>query len=268
MDDSHRKYRLPASHRPHPMPAASVHLPTANSLRPSGSNRQHIPSTNTLSIVPTNTISIPSFDRQNHPYPDDPPSSSSTSQRSPDTDSSDVPALKQSPPLSDRASIEPSSGVHRTLKSNVARDTLINRKAPKDGVERRKRNRVTPEQLVQLETAFSNNRHPISRERRELSNRIGMTERALQIWFQNRSVNIFPNFSVNTLNFPSLARRAKAKHQPPIPATQTANPPPLISSLPVSPPLGVAQEGLTQILNEREGMRYPRTYVDFLLASL
>jgi len=172
------------------MPAASVHLSTANSLRSSGSNRRHIPSTNTLSIVPTNAISIRSIDRQNHPYPDDPSSSSSPTQQSPDPDSPDGPAFKQTPPLSDPPSVEPSSGAHRTLKSNAARDTLINLKAPKDDRERRKRNRVTPEQLIQLETAFSKDRSPTSTERRELSSRIGMAERAVQIWFQNRSVNI------------------------------------------------------------------------------
>ena len=258
-------------HREHPpasSPAGSAHLSifsTANSLRPSGSNRQHIPSSipaNTLSIVPTNTLSIRSIHPQNHPlsspthpHPDDPSSSSSPPQQSPDTDSPGGPALKQTPPLSDPPSVEPSSGAHRTLKSNATRDTVINLKAPKDDRERRKRNRVTPEQLIQLEAAFSKDRSPTSTERRELSNRIGMAERAVQIWFQNRSVD-FLHFltSKNTLNILSLPRRAKAKHQPPRTAAPTANPPPLSGSPPASPPLGLTQEeSLTNILNEREG---------------
>jgi hypothetical protein len=244
------------------MQAVSVHLSTANSLRSSGPNRRHIPSsiqTKNLSIVPMNAISIRSIDRQNHPYPDDPSSSSSPLQQSPDTDSPGGPVLKQTPPLSDPPSVEPSSGAHRTLKSNAARDTVINLKAPKDDRERRKRNRVTPEQLVQLETAFSKDRSPTSTERRELSTRIGMAERAVQIWFQNRSVNISQFLSsINPLNLPSLARRAKAKHQPPRIAPPTANPPPLSGSPPASPPLGVAQEeSLVHILNEREGMECP-----------
>jgi len=118
--------------------------------------------------------------------PDDPPSSLSLPQQSQDTDSPDGPALERTPPS---PSVEPSSGAHLTLKSNAARDTVINLKAPKDDRERRKRNRVTPEQLVQLEAAFGQDRSPTSTERRELSNRIGMAERAVQIWFQNRSVN-------------------------------------------------------------------------------
>lgn len=215
-----------------------------------------------------NTISICSIDRQSHPlsspththpHPDDPSSSSSPPQQSPDTDSPDGHALKQTPPLSDPPSVEPSSGAHRTLKSNAARDTLINLKASKEDRERRKRNRVTPEQLVQLETAFSKDRSPTSTERRELSNRIGMAERAVQIWFQNRSVNISQFLiSTSTLNVYLSPRRAKAKHQPPRAVPPTANPPPLSGSPPASPPLGVAQEeSLTNILNEREGKGCP-----------
>ena len=207
------------------MPARSVHLSTASSLRSSGSHRRHISSsipTNTLHIVPTTTISIRSIDRQNHPlsspthpHPDDPSTSSSPPQQSPDTDSPDGAPLKQTPPLSDPPSVEPSSGAHRTLKSNAARDTVINLKAPKDDRERRKRNRVTPEQLVQLETAFSKDRSPTSTERRELSNRIGMAERAVQIWFQNRSVNISQFLSsLNQLSQLSISRQTCESQTP------------------------------------------------------
>ena len=174
------------AHSPHALPC------TANTLRSSTSDHQHIPSS-----VPTNALSVRSIDRQNNslpsptlPHQDDPSSSSSPPQQSPDTDFPDAATLKQTPPFSDPASVEPSSGAHRTLKSNAPRDTVINLKAPKDDRERRKRNRVTPEQLIQLEAAFGKDRSPTSTERRELSNRIGMPERAVQIWFQNRSVNM------------------------------------------------------------------------------
>ena len=82
---------------------------------------------------------------------------------------------------------------------------MINLKAPKDDRERRKRNRVTPEQLVQLEAAFTKDRSPTSTERRELSNRIGMAERAVQIWFQNRSVNITQILHLNKRIQPSIS---------------------------------------------------------------
>lgn len=212
MDNYHRKYPCQPSSPLHP--GGSAHSGTANSLRASGPNRPHIPSsipTNTLSIVPTNSIPIRSINRQSlalssptHLHPDDPSSSSSPPQQSPDTDSPDAPALKRLPSLGDPPSVEPSSGAHRTLKSNT-RDTVINLKAPKDDRERRKRNRVTPEQLVQLEAAFTKDRSPTSTERRELSNRIGMAERAVQIWFQNRSVNSTQIFHLNKRIQPSIS---------------------------------------------------------------
>jgi hypothetical protein len=57
--------------------------------------------------------------------------------------------------------------------------------------EKRKRCRVTPEQLVQLETLFALEPSPTGTRRREISERLGMEERQTQIWFQNRSVKIF-----------------------------------------------------------------------------
>ena len=129
-------------------------------------------------------------DSQGHLVRSPTQSSSSPSQQSPDTNFPDGPTLMQTPPLSGPPSVKPSSRAQGTLRSNAARDILIKLKAPKDDRERRKRNRITPEQLVQLEAAFSKDRSPTSTERRELSNRIGIAERAVQIWFQNRLVNI------------------------------------------------------------------------------
>ena len=55
-----------------------------------------------------------------------------------------------------------------------------------DSREKRKRSRVTPEQLTQLETFFAANRSPTAARRKEISDMLGMTERQTQIWFQNR----------------------------------------------------------------------------------
>jgi regulatory protein PHO2 len=52
--------------------------------------------------------------------------------------------------------------------------------------EKRKRSRVTPEQLVHLEQFFAIDRSPPAARRREISERLGMQERQTQIWFQNR----------------------------------------------------------------------------------
>ncbi|KAG0173965.1 hypothetical protein DFQ28_002991 [Apophysomyces sp. BC1034] len=50
----------------------------------------------------------------------------------------------------------------------------------------RKRTRASPEQLAVLEKTFSFNSAPNSRIREQLSRQLGMTERSIQIWFQNR----------------------------------------------------------------------------------
>lgn len=55
--------------------------------------------------------------------------------------------------------------------------------------EKRKRSRVTPEQLIHLERFFSMDRSPTAARRKEISDLLGMQERQTQIWFQNRSVN-------------------------------------------------------------------------------
>lgn len=52
--------------------------------------------------------------------------------------------------------------------------------------EKRKRSRVTPEQLVHLERFFALDRSPTAARRKEISDMLGMLERQTQIWFQNR----------------------------------------------------------------------------------
>lgn len=52
--------------------------------------------------------------------------------------------------------------------------------------EKRKRSRVTQEQLVHLEQYFKADRSPTATRRREISEQLGMQERQTQIWFQNR----------------------------------------------------------------------------------
>jgi regulatory protein PHO2 len=75
---------------------------------------------------------------------------------------------------------EPASGPQRLRAvSNASTGT-------KGEKEKRKRSRVTPEQLVHLERFFAVDRSPPAARRREISERLGMHERQTQIWFQNR----------------------------------------------------------------------------------
>lgn len=54
----------------------------------------------------------------------------------------------------------------------------------------KKRQRATPEQLLVLEEAFDMNASPNAKMREMISSQISMTERSVQIWFQNRQAII------------------------------------------------------------------------------
>ncbi len=49
-----------------------------------------------------------------------------------------------------------------------------------------KRQRATQDQLITLELEFNNNPTPTSTVRERIAQEINMTERSVQIWFQNR----------------------------------------------------------------------------------
>lgn len=74
--------------------------------------------------------------------------------------------------------------------------------------EKRKRSRVTPEQLAHLERIFAIDRSPTAAKRKEISEMLGMQERQTQIWFQNRYVCPLPT---SLYALPTSHRRAKAK---------------------------------------------------------
>jgi len=60
----------------------------------------------------------------------------------------------------------------------------------KSDKEKKKRTRVTPEQLVHLERYFAMDRNPTAARRKDISELLGMQERQTQIWFQNRYVSV------------------------------------------------------------------------------
>ncbi|KAI7902482.1 homeobox domain-containing protein, partial [Cokeromyces recurvatus] len=63
----------------------------------------------------------------------------------------------------------------------------------------RKRTRATPEQLEILEKTFTINPSPNNRIREQLSHELGMSERSIQIWFQNRRAKVKNEAKKNTL---------------------------------------------------------------------
>eukprot|EP01102_Stenamoeba_stenopodia_P006398 TRINITY_DN1752_c0_g1_i1.p1 TRINITY_DN1752_c0_g1~~TRINITY_DN1752_c0_g1_i1.p1 ORF type:complete len:306 (-),score=77.44 TRINITY_DN1752_c0_g1_i1:217-1134(-) len=56
--------------------------------------------------------------------------------------------------------------------------------------ERKKRKRVTEEQLTVLETIFATDKMPDQKLRLQLAQRLGMSSRRVQIWFQNKRAKL------------------------------------------------------------------------------
>ncbi|OCH94896.1 homeobox-domain-containing protein [Obba rivulosa] len=77
-------------------------------------------------------------------------------------------------------SLVDAQGVHDEASDSLARATG----ETCDG--RRKRSRVMPEQLAYLEDTFAATEHPTAPERRRIGVRLNMSERQVQVWFQNR----------------------------------------------------------------------------------
>lgn len=67
----------------------------------------------------------------------------------------------------------------------------------------KKRTRASPEQLAILEETFQNNTSPNSKMRELLGEKLGMNERSIQIWFQNRRAKV-----------KLMQKRAQSPHDP------------------------------------------------------
>ncbi len=129
-------------------------------------------------------------------------------------------------------SLIPATGTPSAANSSMGNSdtsTCSERGAPK-----KKRSRVTKEQLTHLERLFEADCSPTTARRREIAAQTGIPERQIQIWFQNRYTQ--PHFLllklVSDILFPTiLSSRAKAKNTVGrSKAHRTA--PPLTTSLP------------------------------------
>ncbi|SAM05117.1 hypothetical protein [Absidia glauca] len=88
----------------------------------------------------------------------------------------------------------PSLNTNSTLQHNKS---ILSTPGPEDSgaatattTTVRKRTRATAEQLSVLEDTFAANVSPNSKLRKELSERLQMSERSIQIWFQNRRAKV------------------------------------------------------------------------------
>lgn len=87
---------------------------------------------------------------------------------------------------SPRLAFPKNTGIDGKLQDRNASPSSLPDAAAKPEKEKRKRSRVTPEQLVHLERFFVIDRSPTAARRRDISELLGMQERQTQIWFQNR----------------------------------------------------------------------------------
>ncbi|KAF7727968.1 hypothetical protein EC973_006856 [Apophysomyces ossiformis] len=92
---------------------------------------------------------------------------------------------------------QPLSSTTATTTSTTP--AVSNNSQSSENVPPRKRTRATPEQLAVLEKTFSINPSPNTRVREQLSRELGMSERSIQIWFQNRRAKAKNMFKRSTM---------------------------------------------------------------------
>ena len=105
---------------------------------------------------------------------------------SPQSSALSPPQSALSPTQSDAAS--PSSNILENRDNPVIRKAISCSSLTSDVKQRRKRSRVTPEQLAKLEEFFASDNSPTSARRRDIARLLAMDERQTQIWFKNRCV--------------------------------------------------------------------------------
>jgi regulatory protein PHO2 len=118
------------------------------------------------------------------------PNATLDSSPSPVSSSSQSPAVGSVRPSSASPSDSNDADIGKLPSSGPQRSKSISGTGGKWEREKRKRSRVTPEQLIHLERFFSMDRSPTAARRKEISDLLGMQERQTQIWFQNRSVTL------------------------------------------------------------------------------
>jgi len=117
------------------------------------------------------------------------------------------------PQQDDQSSMPPPSS---TPTSASAAAAAAARRPPRKSTltqqqKNQKRQRATQDQLITLEVEFNKNPTPTALVRERIASDISMTERSVQIWFQNRCVSSFLHVSTSTnlLTNPTDAQRSR-----------------------------------------------------------
>lgn len=101
------------------------------------------------------------------------------------------------PPSSPKADVssnnEPTTADNENIDASKDCQSTTDQKQPEQQQQptpTRKRTRATAEQLAVLEDTFAVNVSPNSKLRKQLAERLQMSERSIQIWFQNRRAKV------------------------------------------------------------------------------
>ena len=111
------------------------------------------------------------------------------------------------------------SGTSNANASNPTSNSSAPRRPPRKSTltqqqKNQKRQRATQDQLVTLEMEFSKNPTPNAAVRERIASDINMTERSVQIWFQNRYVpDVFCMGFQLTLSQPSPSEDQDARQE-------------------------------------------------------
>ena len=94
------------------------------------------------------------------------------------------------PTFSDLPGANP-NGIPDATQTNGSSSSNASRRPPRKSTltqqqKNQKRQRATQDQLVTLEVEFNKNPTPTASVRERIASEISMTERSVQIWFQNR----------------------------------------------------------------------------------
>jgi len=79
-----------------------------------------------------------------------------------------------------------SNSVNKSPSTTSSSQPTTTNSQPPPSTNNKKRTRATPEQLAILEDTFKTNTSPNSKVREALAEKVNMSERSIQIWFQNR----------------------------------------------------------------------------------
>ncbi|KAG2187794.1 hypothetical protein INT44_005484 [Umbelopsis vinacea] len=86
-----------------------------------------------------------------------------------------------------------------------------------------KRKRITPEQLVDLLALFEKTDTPSFEVREKLANQLNMTNREVQVWFQNRRAKV-NRARLNAMNAENAQSQHRFQHSPLTPGINGSNP--------------------------------------------